>query len=106
MVKLKTWGEKSSFSYYGNVKEGTKIIYGNGNLISITTEQYKGLLKYFSGKIVKVGTSRTNPSYGSVGQWLIENITKTAISSYVSARLVYEGYAEKFDASEIKFNQF
>lgn len=106
MMNLKTWGEKSSFSYCGNIKEGTKISFGNGHVIWINADQYKDLLNYFSGKTVMIGTSRTSPSDGSVGQWLIENVTKSATASYIGAILVHEGYAEKIGKSEIKFNQY
>jgi len=47
-------------------------------------------------------TSRTDPPRGSLGEWLMSNITKTAIASYVGAILTHEGYAEK-RGSYIKF---
>ena len=40
---------------------------------------------------------------GSVGEWLQNNVTKTAIASYVGAILIHEGYAVKGKGAEIEF---
>lgn len=95
MVEMRTWGGKAIFHYNGSVQEGTKIIYGNQYQIIITKENYMAILHEFYGKTVPAGTSRDNPPDNSVGRWLINNITKTSIASYVLPILVAEGYAVK-----------
>ena len=102
MVELKTWGERSIFKYEGTVEDGTKIFFGRNQIVSISSEQYKDLLRIFKGRTVKIGTSRTSPPSGSVGEWLMNNVSKVAISSYIGAILINEGYAEKIGGSEIK----
>jgi len=99
---LKTWDGRSTFSFRGTVKEGNRIFYGSSRATTVTSVDYANLLKHFSGRIVDCGTSRTNPQLGSLGEWLQENVTKTAIASYVGAILVSEGYARKLK-SKIEF---
>ena len=94
--ELPTWTGRSTFSYSGSIKEGTRISYGNKPYnYTITTRIYQKLLKHFSGSTVPCGTSRTNPDRNSLGRWLQEYVTKTALASYVSSILIYEGYAKK-----------
>lgn len=102
MIELPTWGERSTFSYDGSVQRGTKITYGSGWTVFISAGDYRQLLNYFKGKCVPCGTSRTNPPHGSLGEWLMKNVTRTAIASYVGAILVHEGYALKL-GSDIRF---
>jgi len=90
---LRTWGGRSSFEYSGSVFTGTEIRYGKGSTISVTRDQYAGLLRHFGSRTVSIGTSRTNPPPGSVGEWLQKHVTRTAIASYVGPILVHEGYA-------------
>jgi hypothetical protein len=92
---LKTWGGRSKFEYEGSVAEGTLIHYGKGWLVRISAEQYRNLLNHFVGMETEMGTSRTTAPADSVGAWLQENVTKTAIASYVGAILLEEGYAER-----------
>ncbi|MCR6514436.1 hypothetical protein M4I33_06010 [Clostridium sp. LY3-2] len=101
--KLLTWGGKSEFSYIGSIKLGTVIYYGNDNCVSVTKEQYKDMLEEFNGSTVPIGTSRNKASGVSLGYWLQENITKTAIASYVGKILLYEGYAIKVESGSICF---
>jgi hypothetical protein len=100
-----TWAGRSTFIYDGSVKIGTIIMYGQGYKykINITEMQYEALVNHFKGRTVKAGTSRTNPPRGSVGEWLQENVTPTAISSYVCPILINERYAEKVGSTEIRF---
>jgi hypothetical protein len=51
---------------------------------------------------VNTGTSWTVLLAGSVGEWLMENVTRTAIASYVVPILLEEGHAEKLEGSEIR----
>ena len=92
----------SEFTYTGSVESGTLVVYGGGFKVSVSASQYRQLLKHFDGRRVPCGTSRTDPPRGSLGEWLMSNITKTAIASYVGAILTHEGYAEK-RGSYIKF---
>jgi hypothetical protein len=61
-----------------------------------------GLLNHFIGQTVSVGTSRTNPPSGSLGSWLNQVVTQTAIASYVAPILIHEGYAERISDHEIR----
>ncbi|KAF1084329.1 hypothetical protein SPSYN_02105 [Sporotomaculum syntrophicum] len=76
MKDLNTWAGRSTFSYAGSVKEGTKIMYGQSRSVYITAEHYENLLKQFSGKEVNIGTSRDNPARNSVGEWLMKTLPK------------------------------
>jgi hypothetical protein len=103
MQTLPTWGERSKFSYSGSVTQGTLIIYGKGFSITVSASEYSSLLNHFQGKVVDIGTSRTNPPSGSVGEWLQFHVSKTAIASYIGPILVVEGYAEKTGGPRIRF---
>jgi len=98
MKSLQTWSGISNFKYEGSVAEGTIIYYGKKpGIIKVSSGQFSQLLHHFKGESVKIGTSRDNTPKDSVGEWLQENITKTAIASYVGPILVDEGYATKGD---------
>ncbi len=103
MVTLATWAGKSRFSYTGSIKEDTVITYGDNNTISINADDYRHLLLHFKGRTVEIGTSRDNPLKGSLGEWLQNNITKTAIASYIGPILIKEGYAERASNTSIAF---
>ncbi len=105
MQTLKTWAAKSKFSYTGSVKQGTRITYGRGFSLSISASQYAELLNHFRGTTVDIGTSRTDPPRGSVGEWLQSNVTKVAIASYVGPILIVEGYGGKVGGSRIRFKE-
>jgi len=104
MVTLDTWAEKSKFQYSGSVTAGTTINYGSkyGYTLTVTGEQYKRLRKTFLRKIVDIGTSRNKAPLGSIGNWLQNNVTKTAIASYVGPILIEEGYARKVGKHKIE----
>jgi len=97
----KTWAGRSSFEYSGSVETGTEIIYGKGWKANVSAEKYIGLRRHFMGRIVPVGTSRTDPPVGSLGEWLQTNVTLTQIVSYVAPILVVEGYAERVGKHDI-----
>ncbi len=105
MQTLPTWARRKEFRYSGSVKEGVTIKYGIGfNLTQhITAKQFRDLLDYFHGRTVNIGTSRTNPPPGSVGEWLQNNVTKIAMASYIGPILVNENYATKLEGPMIKF---
>ena len=105
MPKLPTWSRTSSFSYTGSVKHGTKIRYGKDRAFSVTVTalQYTTLLNYFRRRTVEIGTSRTQPPRGSLGEWLQANVTRTAIASYVGPILIAEGFAARDGSTRIRF---
>ncbi|MGO8761009.1 MAG: hypothetical protein ACLP2P_05035 [Desulfobaccales bacterium] len=100
---LKTWAGRSSFKYSGSVRDGITVIYGEGHRIKITVEQFLTLINHFQGLTVQAGTSRADAPRRSVGKWLQENVTQTAMASYVCPILINEGYAEKGGSTEIRF---
>jgi len=103
---LQTWAGRSSFVYDGSVSQGTEIRYGKDHRwrLNISREQYEALLKYFKNRTVNIGTSRTDPPLGSVGEWLQNNVTLTATASYIGPILIHEGYAERVSTpSKIRF---
>jgi hypothetical protein len=104
MIKLNTWAGRRSFSYEGSVETGTKIVFGKGFSAKITASAYKSLLQHFHGQVVNIGTSRTSPPVGSVGEWMMKNVIKQALTSYIGPILIYEGYAEKIGGPDIKFH--
>ncbi|MGX8795213.1 hypothetical protein ACR6HW_03810 [Fusibacter sp. JL298sf-3] len=108
-IKMKTWGGRSTFTYIGNVHEGTTLFYGKNHRQKtiVTKADYRKLMAHFQGQTVRIGTSRTTPPQGSVGEWLIAQVTKTAIASYVGPILIADGVAERVaDASDqIRFKR-
>ena len=103
MKELKTWAGRSSFKYDGSVAKGTNILYGSNFKFTteISSDQYEKLFDNFRGKTVSIGTSRTSPPIGSLGEWLQQNVNRTALASYIGAILVSERYAIK-NGDEIK----
>jgi hypothetical protein len=97
--KLPTWSGKSRFEYSGSIKLGTDIFFGKAFCYHefIGAEKYQMLLRYFKGKTVSLGTSRTGPPNGSVGIWLLLNVSRRALASYVGPILLHEGYAKRIN---------
>ena len=97
--KLLTWAGRSKFEYSGSVKSGTDIYFGKAFRYHefISTKKYQMLLDFFIARTVSIGTSRTNPPNGSVGLWLMANVSRRALGSYVGPILLYEGYAKRID---------
>ena len=94
MKTLPTWRKRSEFTYSGSIQNGTRIYYGSKPWeANVSAEKYQELLRHFRGRSVPCGTSRDDPSSGSLGEWLQKNVTKTAIASYVGSILIHEGYA-------------
>jgi len=95
MTELTTWAGRSKFSYEGSLTEGVTIYFGAGHKQRILGCQWANLLEAFSGKTVKVGTSRHQPPRGSLGEWLKSVVTRIAIASYVAPILIHQGVAER-----------
>jgi hypothetical protein len=106
MKELPTWAERSTFTYSGSVKEGTRLFVGKSKQeLFIDKKSYAMLLEEFNERTVSVGTSRTNPPKHSLGEWLNQHVTKVAVASYVSRILIHEGFGEKVDRSLIKIRK-
>jgi len=103
MVTLRTRAKAAEFSYERTADDRIRIEYGNHREISISAKDYDRLVKAFSGQRVSLGASRTNPPKGSVGEWLQQSVTKTAIASYVGAILVHEERAVWIDDFTLQF---
>ena len=92
---LPTWRGKSQFSYEGSVTTGTQLHFGSEGRFLVCRAHYAALTRHFFGKTVEIGTSRTDPPEGSLGEWLQKNVIRTAIASYVGPILLAEGFAER-----------
>lgn len=73
-MRLDTFDGGSSFKYEGNLSDGFTIYYGSTYEIKISGKQFMSLRKAFIGKTVRVETSRTESTKGTLGYWLKENI--------------------------------
>ena len=98
---LQTWAGNAEFGYIGCVTDGTKIKLYGASRVLISASNYESLLEHFRGCTVDLGTS-FNPPGGSIGVWLVSNVTKTKIASHVGAILIAEGYAERVAKSGIR----
>lgn len=101
-MELRTFGGRSKFEYAGSVDTGTKILFGTKGVVTITADQYSELRKYFKGRIVSSGTSRSGNEDDSIGTWLQHHVTRVAIASYVCAILINEKYAERIERHHIR----
>lgn len=98
---FKTWTGKAEFGYSGSVSDGTEIALYGTNRVLISASNYESMLEHFRGCTVDLGTSFKPPG-GSVGIWLVSNVTRTKIVSRVGAILIAEGYAERVGKSGIR----
>lgn len=95
-----TWGGRSTFDYTGDVKTGTEITFGRGQVRNVSAEQYEALRQRFLNQVIKVSTPREGSE--GLGEWLRINVTTTALASYVAPILVLEGYAIRVNQRDIK----
>jgi ribosomal protein L34E len=100
---LRTRTRGARFSYDKAPDGSIRIEFGRNQHVTVTAADARRLLQAFKGRTVALGTSRTNPPPGSVGEWLQQNVTKVAIASYVGPILVHEGYAVWVDDSTLRF---
>jgi hypothetical protein len=76
-------------------------------LYNITSAQLREALIKFSGRDVKIGTHRTDPPVGSIGDWLRQRFHRGGIMSYLGPILIAEGYAERGSGTDrIRIKQF
>jgi|GEM_PF-679254 len=102
--ELPTWAGRSKFCYFGSVERGVIIQYGTGREVKMLPSQFAEMFWHFSGRIVNVGASRTDPDEDSLENWLNGRINKTAIATYVASILEAEGLAYRVEErSKIRF---
>lgn len=108
-VILPTWGGRRTFQYDGSVKEGTRVYCGKDfqYRYDVPADQYAKMLAKFSGEEVSIGTSRTTPPNGSLGEWLTNQYGQFGMTSYIGPILIREGYAVRGSRSDrIRFNSY
>ncbi|MCA1318384.1 hypothetical protein LC085_00555 [Bacillus tianshenii] len=105
MYEMKTVVKKKKFHYKGSVESGLEIYFGKElkSKVEVNSFQLENLLDYYKNTIAVIGTSRTTPPQGSIGSWLINNVTKQAIASYIIPILIKEGYVRLVDNSKVEF---
>jgi hypothetical protein len=91
---MRTWTGASDFKYSGSERAGLQIYCGEGlsrGYAMTATELREALAS--SGREVKIGTHRTAPPNGSIGDWIRLKFRKGGIMSYVRPILIEEAYA-------------
>lgn len=91
--KIKTLATGTEFEYSGSVIKGLTLVVGDGYTYKVSNEILSDLSKQFFGREVSLGTSRTDPPEGSIGEWLINKMS-TNLASYIAPVLVDEGFAD------------
>jgi hypothetical protein len=100
------WGGKQ-FEYEIRPNGDVHIVYGSGNQFTILSAHWNAMLAHFGGQLVPLGTSHNVAQpVGSVGAWLVANVTPTALGSYVGPILISEGHATRPNSksSDIQFH--
>jgi hypothetical protein len=103
LKELKTVPKKRIFKYKGSIAEGITLYFGTNRREIVGQNQCMLLIEHFKGQTIPVGRSFNNPSPNSLGEWLIANVTKRAIASYVAPILVEEGFAKWIGTKELQF---
>lgn len=91
--KMKTLARDAEFEYSGSVVKGLTLVVGDGYTHKVSSEVLSALTKHFFGMEVDLGTSRTDPPEGSIGEWLIGS-SSINLASYIGPVLVEEGFAD------------
>ena len=104
MIELKTKARGAKFFYEPTADGGFWLQHGRGHERIVSGADVRQLVNHFRGSEVALGTSRTNPPPGSVGAWLLKEVTPVAIASYLGPILVREGYAEWVGRSTLRFS--
>lgn len=95
--ELYTLARKRPFHYIGTICEGLTIYFGTDREKRIEKEKFEQLLEEFKGRTVLIGTSFDNPPTNSLGEWLLKNVSKRALASYIAPILINEGFAMQSD---------
>jgi hypothetical protein len=95
--ELPTWPGKKRLRYTGSILTGVTVQCGTGfaHAYSLNEFQLKEVLTRFSGREVKVGTHRTNPPDGSIGDWIRIQHKLGGFMSYLGPILIEEGFAQR-----------
>lgn len=94
--KMETWSGVSTFAYREDGSDGYEIKFGSARqTVRISGQLLSALRAEFGSNTVSLGTSRTNPPGGSLGEWLQRHLTPTATASYVGPLLVNKGLAAR-----------
>ena len=94
--QMDTWAGGSTFQFRQDDAQGYFIRFGGSpQVVHVSREFIQRIQREFGGRMVSVGTSRTDPPSGSLGEWLQVNLTRTATASYVGALLVNLKIAER-----------
>ena len=101
MPTIETLGgpsKRRTFSYEGTTGEGVVLLHGVP--IRIEPELFDAVRREFTGRTIPLGTSRTTPKPGGLGEWLarysktVNGRTLTSgHASFVAAIMVHEGLA-------------
>ena len=96
---LPTWSGESSFRYEGSVTTGITIRCGSefSRRYSLCASQLREVLTLFAGREVPIGTHRTAPPKGSIGEWILLHFKRGGMMSYLGPILIEEGYAQRGD---------
>lgn len=62
------------------METGTEIIFNMGWKAKVSAQEYIALQRHFMGRIVNIGTSRTEPPEGSLGGWIYTNLRLAGIA--------------------------
>ena len=103
MVRLRTRSRGIAFAYQRMLDGAIHIEFGRGNRATLKAKDYLRAIDQFRGQIAALGTSRDSPTPGSIGKWLQENVTRTALASCLGPILVHEGHAVWVDDYTLQF---
>ena len=102
MIRLKTRSKGKPFWYERTPDNKIRIIFGQDRKTAIPVQKYESMIRAFRGKEVELRPTRGIPKAGSVEAWVrLNNITKTAIASYLGPILVHEERAEWLDDAPV-----
>jgi hypothetical protein len=102
-IPLRTLARGISFTAYPTAS-GYWLQFGNDNsgfFVPLTTLQTIAL--DFKDQKVAIGASRTSPPAGSLGEYLLENLSGTALASYVAPLIIYLGLAKGVGGHDLQF---
>ena len=109
MKTLFPWSGLREFRCEGSVPKGITFHTGVGfsHPYSLNATELHQILTEFSGREVKIGTHRTAPPDGSIGDWIKGRFKLGGIMSYLGVVLVEEGYAERCSKLDrIRINKY
>jgi|ERR1035437_2736530 hypothetical protein len=100
---LKTWAHHKPFRYDLDRRTFNLLVYcgqASSHRYALDGQRLCEALAHFSGKDVQIGTHRTKPPQGSIGQWLLATCKRGGIMSYLGPVLIAEGFADRGSQSD------